>query len=206
MPHVSDRNAFLAVNLFLEREQHKHVRYRLADLVDALVAPGPDRRPHEMDGRRAGLAQLMLQAQVEIRRVDPDEDFGRLRQPAPLDVPIGTEQAGQALERVHVAEYRQGVHGMPRVETTGLHLRPAYAFAADVAIARLQTGNDATGQQIARGLAGHHADPCAHGRMMPRLATSRKSSRIWSCGATSGSACWRARNSARAASRDSPRR
>ena len=72
--------------------------------------------------------------------------------------------------------------------------------------ALLQTGNDAAGQQIARGLAGHHADPHVHGRMMPRDATSRKSSSVCRCSATSGSACWRARSSARAVSSGKPRR
>ena len=102
MADVGDRYAFLAVDLFLERKQYQHVRNRLADLVDALIAPRPDRRTDEVHRGRAGLAQLMLQAQVEIRRVDANEHGRRLSQPAPLDVAIGGQQAGQALERVDV--------------------------------------------------------------------------------------------------------
>ncbi|KAG1520337.1 hypothetical protein G6F51_014740 [Rhizopus arrhizus] len=75
------------------------------------------------------------------------------------------------------------MHGVPGIEFAGLHLRPADAFAVNAGIARLQTGNDTTGQQVARRLAGHHADPRAHGRMMPRDATSRNSSSVCRCSA-----------------------
>ena len=231
MADVGDRYAFLAVDLFLERKQYQHVRNRLADLVDALIAPRPDRRTDEVHRGRAGLAQLMLQAQVEIRRVDANEHGRRLGQPAPLDVAIGGQQAGQALERVDVAEHGQGMHGMPGIEVAGLHLRPADAFATHRRVAGLQAGDDATGQQVARGLARHHADALAHcaspncpaalragsparlwrpagghGRMMPREATSRKSRKTCNGSATPGSDCWRAFSSARASSSDRPRR
>ncbi|CFP62139.1 Uncharacterised protein [Bordetella pertussis] len=159
-----------------------------------------------MHGGGTGLAQLVLQAQVEIRRVDAHEHRRRLGQQAPLDVAVGRQQAGNPLERIDVAEHRERMHGVPGLEAARRHLGPAYAGAVHAGCPGLQAGDDAPGQQVARRLAGDHAYAQAHGRMMPRVEASRKSSMVCRCSATSGSACWRARSSARPSSSDSPRR
>ena len=68
------RHAGGLVDRRLERKQRQHPVDAAADLRDALAAPRPHRRAHEMDRAHAAALELALEAEVEVRRVDADED------------------------------------------------------------------------------------------------------------------------------------
>src|SRR5690606_29769003 len=136
------------------------------------------------------------------------EDVGAMTQPVIAHAQVGRYQAGNALERLHVAEDRQGIHGVVLAELPGGHFGTAYAFDQELCVALAQALDDAGRQQVARRLARHHADGQArrtraaqararaactlrhgHGREMPRLEAFRKSTMIWMAAALSGWAC-----------------
>jgi hypothetical protein len=88
MAHIGNRYAFLSIDVDLEGKQHQHMRYGLAYLVDAVVAPRPDGRPDEMHGRYSGLPQLQFQLEIEVRGIDADEYRRRLGEHAALYVAV----------------------------------------------------------------------------------------------------------------------
>jgi hypothetical protein len=111
-----------------------------------------------MDRRDAGFLQLALQAEVEVRGVDADEDIGALRQqrlghaaPDPHDLAVMPERLG-------VAAHRELVHRIVRLEAERLHARPADAGEEDRVAARLQLRHQRRGELVAGGLAGDHSD------------------------------------------------
>ena len=57
----------------LHRKQAQHAIGAAADLLGALLAPGPDRRADVVHGAQAGLLQALLHAEIEVRRVDADD-------------------------------------------------------------------------------------------------------------------------------------
>ena len=237
-----------AVQLDLEGEQHQHMRDRAADLVDALEAPGPDRRADEMHGGNAGGAQLFFQAQVEVRRIDPHEHVRTPVQRAAEGVAPGADQARRPAQRIDVAEHGQRVHGVPGLEAFPGHGRAADAPGPDLRIARPQAAQHARRQQVAGGFSGHdgggkggtlrpwgrsvsatrrgclrhrlkdraspglalrvgaRAQARGHGRAMPRLEARRKSSRVWTAGASPGGTAWRTARASMACSTLSWRR
>ncbi len=73
MPHVGGRDAGARVETLLERKDQQHVRGGPPNPLDPLTAPRPDRRTDVLHRGHAGRAHRLLQAQVEVRRVDPDQ-------------------------------------------------------------------------------------------------------------------------------------
>ena len=88
MADVGDRHPGLFVQGRLEREHHEDAVHRARDAVHAPAAPGPYLRAHVVDRRDAGVLQLALDAEVELRGIDADVDVRalgeqRLGQPPP---------------------------------------------------------------------------------------------------------------------------
>jgi hypothetical protein len=78
---IGRRNPVALVEGGLEGEQAEHQVGRPADLADPLAAPGPNRGADVVHRADARPAQLDLQPQVEVRRIDADEQVG-LQAPA----------------------------------------------------------------------------------------------------------------------------
>src|SRR5690606_17270305 len=133
-------------------------RHGSADPFNPLVAPRPDGRAHKMDGGRARSAQLFFESQIEVGRIDADENIGWYRAPAPLDVAIDPQKAGQTTEGINIPEHGQRMHGMPGVKAFGVHGGPTDAVTGRAGYPLMQPSDDAACQQIARGFSGHQAD------------------------------------------------
>ena len=76
MADIGCRHAGLGIDRRLEREHQQHVINRLANLLHALPAPGPNRRADEMDNGLAAGAKGQLEIQIEVRRVDANKQRG----------------------------------------------------------------------------------------------------------------------------------
>src|SRR3546814_9828635 len=131
----------------------------------------------------------MFQTQIEFRRVDTHEYIGLIGKPAFLYIEVSAQQAGHALQGVNIAKNRQGVHRRPGFKALFRHGRPAYALAVALRIVTVYAPYDACCQQVARRLAGHHADTQAHERAMPRVELVRKSTMVWMASRANGRSC-----------------
>ncbi len=78
----------------LEREQREHPAGRTADGAQPLRAPRPHRRAHEMDGTDAPPLQAPLEPEIEIGRVDADEQRNARGDEAPRDPAPQGDQSG----------------------------------------------------------------------------------------------------------------
>ena len=74
MPDELRAHAVLAVELRLERQQAQHEVHDCADGAHAPLPPGPHLRTHVLNRAQALVLQLLREPQIEVRRVDADED------------------------------------------------------------------------------------------------------------------------------------
>mmetsp|Transcript_5757 Transcript_5757/g.14034 ORF Transcript_5757/g.14034 Transcript_5757/m.14034 type:complete len:458 (-) Transcript_5757:1291-2664(-) len=162
-------------DLGLEGEEAEHMVGRGLDLDDALRPPGPDRRADEVHGLDAALAQPVLQAEVEVRCIDADEHIGPPGQQPVAQLLADRQQLAQVQQRVDIAKDRQLAVRPPALEALGDHLRAADALRGHARPARAQALQQQAGQQVAAGLAGHHAE--AGRRAHPVSARCRASRR-----------------------------
>ena len=110
-----------------------------------------------MHGGNALGLQRGLQAQVEIRRVHTDEDVGALVQQAFAQLFAHAQQTGQALENLDaVAVHGQSFAGPVGLESALSHLWAANPAGLQIRPACAQPVQHQPGEQVARGLAGHH--------------------------------------------------
>ncbi len=183
VPHIGGGNPGRLVDGRFEGKQEQHVGDGTADRAQAAAPPGPHRGAHILESGNAGPLQPPLQPQIEIRRVDADEQIGRLAQKMLSQRPADAQDGGQAAHGLHVAAHGQGFHGEQGVHTGGDHFRAADALEAGPWQPRLKRPDEMAAQQIARRFSRHDADAhLVHGRfgeaqrMMPRVERSRKSS------------------------------
>ena len=127
----------------------------------------------------AGL-QARFEIEVEIGRVHADEEIGLGRQQPLGELVADAGQLAIVAQHLDVAAHRQLVVRPPGLEALRGHLRPADALRREIRPARTQAAEQQAGEQIARGLAGHHAETRRghrrRQRTMPRLASPRKPS------------------------------
>lgn len=76
MSDIAHRDTRLAQKGLLEREDAQHQIDSAPNRLDPTGTPGPDGRADQMYGADTTLAQAPLQPQVEVGRVDTDEDIG----------------------------------------------------------------------------------------------------------------------------------
>jgi hypothetical protein len=67
----------------------------------------PDRRADEVHGGNAGLLELRFQGEVEIRRIDTDEDTRPFLQEMARNARADPKQFGQVAQHLDVAVDRQ---------------------------------------------------------------------------------------------------
>ena len=155
MSDIADRNTRLLIQRRLHRKQGQHALDGPPDLLDPSAAPGPDRRADIMHGRHAGLLQRSLEAEVEIRRIDTDEDIRAQIEQTLLQLATNAGNFTVMLERIPVAHDRQLAHRPPAIHTLRLHARPADAVKNGTGKLLLQGGDQMTAQQVAGGFARH---------------------------------------------------
>ena len=199
MAHEAHRDAGLLVQRLLEGVHDQHAVDGLADGMDALRAPGPDRRAHVMHRRNARGLELPLQAEIEVRRVDADEQVGTVVEEVAPQARADAEDLAQVLQHLDVAAHRELLHGIERARAFGDHPRTGDAVELDIGPALPQRAHQSRAEQIARRLAGDDRDPRPQ-RRMPRVAVARKSANA----RTSGTAPASRSSSARASASVSP--
>src|SRR5207344_2541983 len=99
----------------------------LADRMDALGAPGPERGAHVMDRGNANSLQLRLDSEVEVRRVDADEEGWTLAHHLPVDAIADAHDLAQVPDHLDVAAHRELFHREERARALGHHLGPGDA-------------------------------------------------------------------------------
>ncbi len=109
-----------------------------------------------MNRRNAVPLQPALQGQVEVRRVDPDEQPRPCRQQAGGDAATHEEQPGQVPQYLDVAPHREPLHRVPRLEPGGLHLRPPDADENGLRHLFAEGADEIGAEKIPGGLSGHH--------------------------------------------------
>src|SRR5690606_12922852 len=122
-------------------------------------------------------------------RINAHEHIGLVAQPAILYFEISAQQAGHALERIHITKHRQRIHGGPGLKALAQHGGTAYALALALRVVTADSANDACGQQIAGRFAGDHTDTHVHDRTMPRVELARKSTMVWMASLARGRSC-----------------
>ena len=157
MAHVGGTNAVFGQQLGLEREQAQHVVGGGFQLGQLLGPPGPERRADEVQRLEAGAFQPRLQVEIEIRRIDADEQVGPLGQQAVAQLLADTKQLGQARQHLQVAAHRELLDRPPGLEAARRHLRAADARRLQARPARAQAVEQQARQQIARGFASDKA-------------------------------------------------
>src|ERR1019366_1337542 len=103
-------NAALAIEAFLEGEDHHHPANIFAHALDAALLPRPKLRADVVNDRHAALVQFARQAQVEIGKVDEHRGV----RPPPFDLAHHVAKAAiderNVLDHLHDAAVRSEEH------------------------------------------------------------------------------------------------
>src|SRR5256886_13408491 len=126
--------------------------------------------------------EARFEAEIEIGRVDADEEIGRIAQELRAERAADREDRGHALQHLDVAAHRELFHGKERASAFRDHLRSRDAMELRVLPARLHRAHESRAQHVARGLARDDRDP-RHLRI-PRVEAARKSTMARTCGAS----------------------
>ena len=158
MADIAHRHAGGLIERLLERIHHQDAVDRARNAPHAPAAPGPDRGAHIVDGGDAGVLELAFEPEVEIGRIDADEEIRPVAQHAFGELAPDAHDLAVVAQRLGIAAHRELLHREMRLEALGRHARPADARELDPRPARLQRRDQMGGQQVAGGFAGHHAD------------------------------------------------
>jgi len=149
-----------------------------------------------MDGAHALPLEAALEAEIELGRVDADEQRSpRCAQPA-IHVAPDAHELGQMPDHFNDAAHREAFLRMPRLAASAFHARTRNAGEAHAGNAFAHCGDQLRAERVARRLAGDDADGgrgCIHQRTMPRPAVSRNAASGASTAADFASAAMRAR-------------
>ena len=101
--------------------------------------------------------EVRLQAQVEIWRINADENTRTLAQQVFAELFANAQQTGDALENLYaVTMHSQAFTGPLRLKAPLGHLWPTNAAGTQIGPSHTQAVQHKTGEQVAGGLAGHH--------------------------------------------------
>ena len=195
MADVGGGDTMLRQQVDLEGKDAQHVIDAALDLLDPLRPPGPDGRADEMRGLDARGLEVALQIQIEVRRIDADEDIGPVLQQARLELRRGCRRsrgsgaaprrsrAPRACRCGHQAvKPRRIICGPPM--PSGLHVR---ANASSDRRAAVRPADHRRFPRQPHGYAGRiHGRRLADDAALRRRAGHRKSSIISTSGAASG--------------------
>ena len=162
-------HAGLAVDLLLEREDEQHVVDGAADRLDALGTPGPDRGAHEVNGRNAAAAQLLLDGEVEVGSVDAHKHLRHRVAEAGDEVLAEAQQARQVREHFDIAAHGKLARVVPGAKARGAHLVAAHAVLRSTAHACGHLRNHKARDEVAARLAGKPDSAVAFKRRNGRL-------------------------------------
>ena len=165
--------------------------------LDPAWSPGPDGGTHQVDRGDAGSTQTPLKPQIEIRRIDTDEDIGAQIEKIVSECPAQSDQFPQVTKYLGQPHHRQAFHREPGLTARRQHPRSGHADEARIRHQPRQFLDQRGPQDIARDLVGHDADPqhrsgTQRSRPRPRSATKSAS------GATSGTSATSSRSRSRA--------
>ena len=136
------------------REQAQHAVGAVADLLGTLLAPGPDRRTDVVHRAHAAFLQPALDAEVEVGCVDADIDVRLPVQHALAEGLAQAQQARQVAQHLGQAHHGQFVRVEPGVAAGRTHRIAPDAGEFGVREARLQCGDQAGAESVARRFAG----------------------------------------------------
>ena len=168
MAHEHRLDIVLRVQRRLEGKDAEHQVRRFANGLDATRPPRPDRRTDEMRGLYAGLAKLLFQPEIEVRRVDTDNDVRRRLGPAPRQVPTQPQQAWNMGQRFDQAHDGQGLGRLPALAACLDHRRTGNALEACIGTARPDGPDQARAEDVTGCLASD--EPDSHRRLSARQA------------------------------------
>ena len=111
-----------------------------------------------MDGARAGTLQLVLEREIEIGRVDADENGHAFREQAARQRAADAEDLRQPRYDLGYATDRQRFQRVPRLAPRRLHLRTRNADEARARDARPDRGNQYRSERVAGRLSRGNSD------------------------------------------------
>ena len=158
MADIRGGDAMLLQQRGLEREQAEHMVGAARDLGRAAGAPGPDRRADEVDRLDAGVAQLVLETEIEVGRIDTDEGVGLVGDEALEQRIADALDLAVVAQHLDIAAHRQLVVWPPGGKAMLGHARAADAEGLQRRPALLQAAEQQAGEQVARSLAGDQRD------------------------------------------------
>ena len=163
MTDEGDRNPGRLVERRLERKQREHPMHRTPDPVHTLAAPRPDRRTDEMQAAHAGALQSCLEAEVEVRGVDSDEQRHALGDETPVERAAKRDELRQPRQHFDESAHGKRFERIPRLAAGRLHPGTRDADEARLRQSRPHGADQRGGQRVARGFAGDDADRHAAG-------------------------------------------
>ena len=157
MPDIRRIDAGVRQQVRFKRKDAQHVVHAALDFFDPLWTPSPDGGADKMHCGNARGLEAGFQVQVEIGRIHTDEHIGRRRQQPLLELFTDGHNAPVMAQDLHVTANGQALMWPPGVKAQSSHARATNAKAPGLWPALLQALNQQTSEQIARGLASHHA-------------------------------------------------
>ena len=179
----------LLVERRLEWEQCQHSIRGGGHMLDPPLAPSPDRGADIVDGAYATGPHALLQAQVEVRRVDADHQIRLARDDLPQQLCAQFEQPGQVAQHFADAHHRQHINALQCLAAGRLHQRAGDAEKARIRQALFQRLDQRGAEHVTGGFAGHDGDQRAGllvaAHRQPRCSGRRPASMNFSIRATS---------------------
>src|SRR5258706_4368598 len=124
-----------------------------------------------MDRADPGRTQPRFEAEIEIGRVDADEEVGGLIEQQAPELAPDREDLGNVLERLDVAAHGELLEREERTSAFTDHLRARDAVEIEVGHALAQRADERRAEHVAGSFPGDDRHPLQ--RRMPRVAVSR---------------------------------
>jgi len=138
-----------------------------------------------MHRRDARALELRLEPQVEVGRVDADEEVRALADELRGEARADAQQLRQAAHRLDVAAHRELLHRHERAGARRDHPGAGDAVELGAGEPLAHRAHERRPEHVARCLAGDDGDAGPHQRTMPRVEVARKSTMAFTSGAAS---------------------
>ncbi|MCG3146367.1 MAG: hypothetical protein HONDAALG_04403 [Gammaproteobacteria bacterium] len=142
----------------LEGKQRQHQVDAAQDGADPALAPGPHARADIVNRGDPRRVHCHLYAEVELRRVDPDEDVRAHGDDAPRRLALQRPEFGIAPDDLRQAHDREAIEARPGLASRGAHPRPGDALGRNPVHPRLQGVQQARRQKVSGGFARYDGD------------------------------------------------
>ena len=111
-----------------------------------------------MHGGDSGLFQSMLKTDIEIGRINPDEQIGTISEEMTRQLPPQGEQFREMPDDLGKAHHGEAFHGNKTGKALFFHERPAHTFYANIVEPLRQRLHEAGTQLIAGRFIGENSD------------------------------------------------